>query len=357
MKPVALLITYTMDEPIVGGAFFRALRLANELFRRGWTAVVLNSGPRLFDPKINQAAGKIEILWNRPRGGSESVEALCAEYKRIDPSIIIMGEYPFQTMERFFQAAKMIAKPLVVLDQYYNQAIVPDREGVDLILLYGLSSFWKDDFIFDRPYVLIPPFIQQVTPKPSLPVPSHLYYLPWVTLVAYEPAILLQGMQLLGELDTRQTGIMILSSFHEQVQRWCREFGIDPSNLLDLPLQDDANLFGFIHASRVCLVSNGFIQLMDALALGCPVIALERGYGVGMNELNIDERFFPYISFGETRRRQADRMNAWLSEPPFAPELLNALESERDGISLSADLIEALVSKPYQQPVPQDLER
>ena len=50
-------------------------------------------------------------------------------------------------------------------------------------------------------------------------------------------------------------------------------------------------------------------------------------------------------------------MNAWLSEPPFAPELLNALESERDGISLSADLIEALVSKPYQQPVPQDLER
>jgi hypothetical protein len=357
MKSIALLITYTMDEPLVGGVFFRALRLANELFRRDWTAIILNSGPRLSDPKIDQAGDKIDILWNRPWEQNESVEALCAEYKRINPSVIIMGEYPFQAMERFFQAAKMTAKPLVVLDQYYNQTIVPDCEGVDLILLYGLSSFWEDDFIFDRPYVLTPPFIEQVAPKPLLPVPSHLRHLPWITLVAYEPAILLQGLQLLGDIDTRHIGIIVLSSFHEQVQRLCGEFGINPKNVVDLPLQDDANMFGFIHASRVCLVSNGFIQLMDALALGCPVIALERGYGVGMNELNIDERFFPHISFGETRHKQAGRMDAWLKAPPFTPELRKVLESERGGISLSADLIEGLTSRPHQQPVSQDPER
>ena len=62
MRPVVLFVTYTMIVPIVGGAFFRALRLAVEMHRRGWSPVICNNGPMLDDPKIEQARGAVRLV-------------------------------------------------------------------------------------------------------------------------------------------------------------------------------------------------------------------------------------------------------------------------------------------------------
>ena len=95
-------------------------------------------------------------------------------------------------------------------------------------------------------------------------------------------------------------------------------------------------------ASAVALVSNGFMQIMECLALGCPVIALERGTGVGMSELNIDKRFLPYVSLGEPIDQQLKRVWAWLDSDPFSPEMRRRLCLERHGISYCATRIESI---------------
>ena len=59
---VILFITYTMNNPIVGGAFMRAFRLATEMSRRGWRPIICNSGPMLADPKIAAAEESIEFI-------------------------------------------------------------------------------------------------------------------------------------------------------------------------------------------------------------------------------------------------------------------------------------------------------
>ena len=67
-------------------------------------------------------------------------------------------------------------------------------------------------------------------------------------------------------------------------------------------------------ASRVTLISNGFLQIMEALAMGSPVIALKRSHGVGMTVFNIDKRFVPFVSFEESQKQQGERILKWLKK-------------------------------------------
>jgi hypothetical protein len=340
--PVALFITYTMLNPIVGGAFFRALRLACELERRGWSPIICNYGPTLDDPKIDRAMGKVRFeSLSSDEPGFDS-ETACRQFTSFNPKIVIMGEGPIPAMEVFYYGAMMVPCPFLVLDQYYNSWLLPMKEGVDLALLYGLRSFWEDELQLAPPYVMVPPFIEAVTAPEELPIPTDLRSLPWMTLIAYDSNVLKGGIDLMASLGQVHAAVITVSRDTREAMGYLSEAGIDMQRVLALPLQSDANVFGLMGASRVTLVSNGFLQIMEALAMGSPVIALKRGSGVGMGGLNIDTRFVPYVSFQEDQDQQKERIMRWLEVSPFPPDLYEKLKSERRGTSICADYAEAL---------------
>jgi hypothetical protein len=342
---VAVLVTYTMIEPIVAGAFFRALRLGEELHRRGWQVVVCNSGPELTDPKITEARDWLRYL---PLGARDP-RAACAQFLGLDPDVLVMGESPFEAMRAFFDGARLTGRPLATLDQYYSRALIPDREGVDLVLLYGLRAFWQRDAALPRRCRLVPPFIDRVTPAAELPVPAARPGAPLVTFVAYDEHCLRGGAELLRSLGDRDAAVVSISRDPDAARRLLRDVG-GPDRVLALPLQLDPPVFGYLRASSVGIVSNGFIQIMDCLALGCPVVTLSRGGDLGMNDLNIDARFAPYVSLGDSREEQARKLAEWLRTPPIPPALARRLTAERHGAQRSADLVERLATRRHRRP-------
>lgn len=364
MAPKALILTYTLANPVVGGAFFRALRLACELDARGWETVFVNRGPQLRDPKIDAAPPSIEFRsleadLSVDYGQEASAETVRAYVNSFDVDVAILGESPFPIMEPYVNGVKMADVPCVMMDQFYNllPRSLPDPRGVDLILMYGLRSFWHDVKL-PAPFVLVPPFIQAVTPADELPLPAALRHRPQLLLIAYEMAIAQRGIDVLTGVTDLDTNFVVVSPEPEGAAALLHAAGIDPARCVTLPVLFDADIFGLMNIARVTLVSNGFIQIMDGLALGAPVIALERGGGVGMNELNIDRRFWPYVSFGEEVERQQERLRTWFAQDPFDPALRAALATERRGTSRCADLIEELVLRgevPFGHAAPQSL--
>jgi hypothetical protein len=339
---IILFITYTMKNPVVGGAFIRAVRLATEMSRRGWQPIICNHGPMLVDPKINAAAGSIKfirLVRDRPE---LTVELAAAEFAAMNPDVVVMGEGPIASMQLYYEAARRLPQPFIVLDQFYNHWLLPDRAGVDLVLLYALSSFWRNDLSLPSPYEITPPFIEVVVPKPDLPAPLGLHAFPWITLVAYDTYVLKKGLDLLARLAHPDLVKIVMCRNPAGCLREAGVRGIAMEKFVCLPLQLDPVLFGFFSASAVSLVSNGFLQIMDCLALGSPVIALERSASVGMNELNIDSRFFPYVSFGESVERQLERISGWLDSDVFPYDMKTSLATERHGVVHCANRVEAI---------------
>jgi hypothetical protein len=340
MNKIALFVTYTMIDPVVGGAFMRALRLATELGHRGWGCVICNHGPELRDPKITAAPASVRIITlDRERPGL-TVAAAGDEFRALKPSVVVMGETPFECMELFYQAAQGLNCPFIVLDQLYYPSLLPPHKGVDLLLLYALASFWNEELHLPAPYEITPPFIESVRRKSDLPVPPELHDSAWITFVAYDARVCKTGMELLAKLEAKQAVIIAISPDVEECRGLACQVGLCTDRLVTLPLQDDATVFGFFGASAVSVVSNGFLQIMEVLAMGCPVIALDRGSGVGMCQLNIAPQFVPYASFNETMPQQIHRMRQWLTANPIPAELDVRLRSERYGCSHCANRIE-----------------
>ncbi len=349
MGSTAVFVTYTMIKP-VGGAFFRALRLASELARRGWQAEICNRGPQLSDPKVDQAPTNVHIRsmdaelglsWDQ----EASPESVHDYFSSMEPAVMVMGETPFPVMQPYYDGAQAVDTPFVMLDQFYGRQLMPDPQDADLMLLYGLRSFWGD-VALPAGCVMMPPFIEAVTPQGELPVRVELHKRPWVLLVAYETPVLQRGVELLARVADLNAAFITVSPDPGIARTVLAAAGVDLARCATLPVLSDADVFGLMYASRITLVSNGFLQIMEALALASPVIALERGDGVGMQELNIDRRFWPYVSFGEPPSRQVRRMRRWYAQDPFSTGLRAKVERERGGTARSADLIEDLVAHP-----------
>jgi hypothetical protein len=327
----------------VGGAFFRGLRLAVELSRRGWSAILCNQGPIMDDPKVQQARDRIRIL----NLEAELPKPTAAEARRFfesfDPDVIVFGEGPIGGMKVIYNGARATRCHLVMLDQYYWREMVGPRRDVDLLLLSGLKSFWGEDLRLFPWEEIVPPYIDAVTPPAQLPVDRQLPDLPWVLLVAYDELVLDKGLELLASAGIEAV-LIVVSCDTEMARRLAAGAAIDLGRVVTLPLLGDADVYGLMGASRVVIVANGFLQIMAALAMGSPVICIDRGLGI--SAFNIASRFYPYVSIGEDAEKQRDRLRQWLQESPLPLPLLEALSRERNGTRISADLIERTIARP-----------
>lgn len=349
-KPsTALLVTYTMADPAAVGVFFRALRLAKELRRRGWNCVVFNYGPIPDDPKVDEIRRDCEIIRFESDNSHRDFDLILARFRRIAPCVVLFGEYPLHYMEPLLLAARFLVKPpLLVLDQYYSPEAGAVLWGVDAYLMYGVRSLWPDPPPRHRSFAIIPPFIDVVTPKDELPLPADLAAFSWITIVGFDPRVMHAGIDLLARLRDRDVAGIVLSHDPAEAARLMQQAGVPAERAVALPIQHDANLFGLIAASRVAVLANGFMQLAEAVALGCPAICVNRG--IGMEWFTLHETFRPYVSFADTLDERVERAEAWLRANPFSEECLAGLRLERGGASATADCVERAVARPQWRP-------
>lgn len=338
-------VTYTFGDPCAVGVFFRALRLGFELHRRGWRFVVLNLGPIPDDPKVDRAreiGGELLGLAGLDEEGNrrETAERL----RGIAPDLVVFGEEPMPGMVPYFEGARTVGAPLVLLDQHYNLDLRSPHWGVDLLLLYGLRSLWEGEVDLPGRHAVIPPFIDEVTPASALGAPPGFEGLPRVTVLGYDERVLRGGVALLGRLERHRPAVIAVNREPRLAERLMDEAGIGPERRLALPLLRDPDLFGWMATSRVTILANGFMQMMEALALGCPALAIDRGLGMWGGSL--DDNFVPYLSNCETPGQQLARLDGWLEGCPFTAAQLEALRRERSGASACADHLERVAARP-----------
>jgi hypothetical protein len=338
----ALFITYTLENPIAAGVFFRAVRLASELTNRGWTCVILNFGPRLNDPKVDAMAGNIMLRYDVE---TTDVWKALRQFRDIDPGIIIFGEAPFaRSMELLWAAAAMSGKPFILLEQYYDLS-TPGAFDVDLMLLYGLKCFWPKGTDSHQRWVIVPPFINSITPAANLPVPSPAPSAQRVLILGSEPVVLAEGIRLIAALEQDALQVVAISSNPENAARQMAEAGIPSTNAVALPLQRDADLFGLLQSSAASIMGNGFMQMSEALALECPAVLVDRG--IGMWPGQVSEVFQPYVSFACDRKEHLQALRRWLEQSPFDERLRKQLKQERNGAAECAAYVDRVVSSPH----------
>lgn len=339
-----LIITYTMAQPAAVGVFFRALRLGFELDRRGHEVTIANAGPVPEDPKVDAARGRIElreIPWGGPELPLRQARRMLAAFR---PGLVVFGEGPFDTMRTAFRAARGLWAPFILLDQYYQDWLTTRRRDIDRVLLYGLTSFIKDgEFRFGNRFRIIPPFIGEVAAKSALPAPPELAEEPWVTVLGFEPMVLRRGIDLVASLPEPRPVLVALSHDPAGTLRLAAEAGLDPRRVVAPGLAGDAGLFGFMAAARVVVLANGYMQILESLALGRPAICVMRG--VGLEGWTVEDRFKVYVSIEEDFDTQRGRLASWLAAPPIPAGLAARLAQERDGARRVADEAEELMAR------------
>jgi hypothetical protein len=334
----ALLVTYTMDNPFAVGVFFRALRVARQLHQRGWRTVVCNCGPIPADPKVEEALTYCRIIPLEMSSPEQQFRTGLALFRGAKPDVIVFGEYPFPFMEPYFEACRALVRPpIIMLDQYYGPAHGRLLRGVDHLLLYGLRCVWQKAAEQCPRIRIVPPFISEVADKQHLPVPALLRRMPWIATLGFEPRVLAAGIKLVATL---QAPVAVITVSHEpgEAAAMLQEAGVPPTRFAALPLQSDDKLYGLMSASSAVVLANGFMQIAEAIALGCPAISIHRGIGMDGNLLDANLR--AYVCFDEPLDIQVRRVEDWISQSPFSEELSAALRKERHGASITADYIE-----------------
>jgi hypothetical protein len=340
MAHTALFVTYAMAFPrAVVGVFLRAMRLGAALDDCGWRTVVLHAGAVPDDPKVSQRPASVTI--ETVRLGLSRADADRAIRRAVEvhaPDVIVFGEGPIEATQTLFDAACAVPVPFVMLDQYYSDWLLRPPPHMDLLLLYGLRPFWTArELRLPRHAHMLPPFIDEVTPPEALPVPPDFAGRPWITALGFDPFVMARAIELAAN-TAGEWSLVVVTAWLEAARAQLASCGIGPERGVVVPLQRDADLFGLIAGGRAVILANGYMQLMEALALGRPAIAIDRG--VGLPDWSLDERFKPYVSIGETRDVQQARLETWMTSSPFPAALATALEAERGGARLAAAFIE-----------------
>jgi hypothetical protein len=340
----ALFVTYTMADPYAVGVFFRAVRLATELLRRRWECVLYNYGPTPSDPKVDAIASRCEVIRLDSDDSFRDYPAILAEFRGIDPQVVLFGEMPLLFMVPLFRAAKALVRPPVLMfDQYYSPDAGAKLRGVDSYLMYGVRGIWPDPPM-PRGLEIIPPFIDGLAPIDELPVPAALHGTPWITIVGFDHRVLRAGIDMVARLLDVPCACIAVSQDPANAERWCEDAGIPAGRRVSLPLQDDASYFGLIAASRAVILANGFMQIVEATALACPSICVDRG--IGMYRGTLHPAFGEFALFAESVQDGAERLRDWLHRSPFTEAQLRTLRWQRGGAAIAADCIERAVDRP-----------
>jgi glycosyltransferase involved in cell wall biosynthesis len=227
---------------------------------------VINFGPvPAGDPLLDGVLPRVSM--HRLGIGPEGA-ALRRLLDHVRPDVVVLGEGPGGgMMSRTSRAARAAGIPQVCVENYYGPA-QPERfvrysPGVDEWFLLGLPESGRYGRITDRA-VLAPPLLA--------PAPARLPDEVTLTILGYDPAVARLGLELLARLPRGSTARLLrapgphLRGGNGRVE--------------ELALPDEGALRGYLSATRMVACKSGFQQMVEALALGTPVVAREADGGV-----------------------------------------------------------------------------
>jgi glycosyltransferase involved in cell wall biosynthesis len=162
--------------------------------------------------------------------------------------------------------------------------------------------------------------------------------------MGFDAGVLRTGIDILARVHAPDVVGVTLSHSAAAAARLLADAHIPTDRWVALPLQPDATMFGLIAASRAAILANGFMQIIEALALGTPAVCVHRG--IGMDGFQLDPAFAGLVAFVDDAAAGAERVAAWLDSDPFDPPLREALARERGGLARTADAIERVARRP-----------
>jgi hypothetical protein len=335
----ALIITYTLANPYAVGVFFRALRLARELNERGWLVTVWNFGPLVDDPKLRDLPQGIEV--RNDIDASDPGKAH-RQLRSVRAGLVIFGEAPFYgAMHNLWSAAAMLGRPFALMEQYYDLG-TPGKFDCDVMLLYGLKCFWQKQRDNERRWIMVSPFIETQPPAVDLPAPPPPPGAKRVTILGFDRTVLEEGVRLAASLRP-QPQVVTLSNDPSAAMRLATEAGIPATHTVALPLQKDAAFYALLESSAAAIVANGFMQIMESIAMGCPAICIDRGIGMWSNQLDAS---FDRVACFASSPGAREKLAGWLGKSPFDSDLLAKVRAERNGAAECASHLETLHANP-----------
>ena len=276
--------------------------------RRGWTFTVFNNGPLPEeDPKLQRRASRAAVRIDLADMDDDDAKtrAIRAILQKDEPDLMVFGEVP--TDAAVLDGADGPRRSCCSINSTTRPASPTGTAGASTAsssMAYAPSGRSRSTCasLRDRS-------AHRCSPWSRTPLPATLRELPRVVVLGLDERVLDRGIEI---------GRLRRADRHRHPQPRPRRVegmnaaGIPPERRLSLPLLKDADLYGWIAASRVAIVANGFMQMMEMLALGCPAICVDRAAsacGRGRSPMAVALRV--------AVRGAGERLLGWLRASPF----------------------------------------
>lgn len=305
-RPRLLFVTYARLQPTAQiGVLKRVLRLTESLLASCELHLLHFGYLPADDPLVARVLPALQLH----AATDMEAPAVAALLQRLQPDVVVFGEAPFGgALRTVHRVARRMEQRQAAIDNYYGEfahGMFP-REWPSIAkwLLLGIDQ-------------------RQRSPEGDIAVVPPLLAPPAAAAASRE------GVVILGyDLDTLRTGVALMRRLPSDCraelythERWLKHLPKDSLPRIRLrPLPDDAGLADALARARLVVCKNGFQQMIEALALGAPVIARVCGGGVDEHLLGAHlRRGIRYVSHEQRIGEVLLDAALWLVAPPPMP--------------------------------------
>jgi hypothetical protein len=291
--PRVLFVTYGVAErtgtlPAMIGVLKRCLRLID------------NAPPGAFKPELLHFGSlpthdplTVRILRALPThsvGFIEPRREIAGLFRRIRPDIVVLGEAPVEgMMKAVSRHASATGVPILCIDNYYGSChfhrLLRDSPEVSQWLLLGLGED-RAMCRLARRVVLAPPLLDSTPKQPSGRAV--------VTILGYDQAVVRRGVALASRLPDG-IALRIVGAGADCISANSDRLRCRLSQLDVLPMPTETDLRWLLTTSDVVVCKSGFQQMVEALAVGTPVLAVERPGAIP--EVWLPLAFRPFVHY------------------------------------------------------------
>lgn len=282
------------------------------------------------------------VRLRRPRPEETATELVL---KGLDLDVVVFGENPLTgPMQLISRDAHALGIPQVAIDNDLSrdqiEALHRSAPEVDAWFLLGLGMADPAS----------PGPCPAVTAPPLLAARGNGGGEAALTILGYEPHVALAGARFLHACPAGTVGRLVAPPLRPAHRRAC-ERAAAPAPLTFVESPDEHAYRALLESSRVVFCKNGFQQIVESLAVGTPVVAVQMSGGV--EGFTLAEAMTRHVRFVTGARAGWDEALAatrrWLVSRPPMPWTaeIAALDSPvRESAERFLELLQAVAARP-----------